>query len=63
MNRFLVNVIFGGYGIILIVGGKFMEIFGIYTEINFDNVIDMIREVNSIIIILGKKLKKVNNRL
>lgn len=53
MNRFLINVILGGYGIKFIGIGKFMEIIGIYIEIDVLLVVEMIIEVRNIIIILG----------
>lgn len=53
MNRSLPNVILGGYGTTATGSGKPMEIVGTHTEVNVDQVIEMIREANSIIITPG----------
>ncbi|XP_047678067.1 NAD(P) transhydrogenase, mitochondrial-like [Tachysurus fulvidraco] len=53
MNRSLPNVILGGYGTTSMAGGKPMEIVGTHTEVNLDQVVEMIREANTIIITPG----------
>ncbi|XP_078283624.1 nicotinamide nucleotide transhydrogenase 2 [Rhinoraja longicauda] len=53
MNRSLPNVILGGYGTTSTGGGKPKEIVGTHTEVNVDQVIEMIREADSIIITPG----------
>ncbi|GAA6083689.1 NAD(P) transhydrogenase, mitochondrial-like, partial [Tachysurus ichikawai] len=53
MNRSLPNVILGGYGTTSMAGGKPMEIIGTHTEVNLDQVVEMIREANTIIITPG----------
>ncbi|KAF4071762.1 hypothetical protein AMELA_G00266520 [Ameiurus melas] len=53
MNRSLPNVILGGYGTTSMAGGKPMEIVGTHTEVNLDQVAEMIREANTIIITPG----------
>lgn len=53
MNRSLPNVILGGYGTSSTGSGKPMEITGTHTEINVDNVIELIRNSKNIIITPG----------
>lgn len=60
MNRSLPNVILGGYGTSSTKGGKPMEIIGTHTEVNVDNVVDMIGNARNIIITPGNIRKKLN---
>lgn len=53
MNRSLPNVILGGYGTSSTQGGKPMEITGTHTEVNVDNVVEMIENAKNIIITPG----------
>lgn len=53
MNRSLPNVILGGYGTSSTGGGKPKEITGTHTEVNVDNVTEMIRNAKNIIITPG----------
>jgi len=53
MNRSLPNVILGGYGTSSTKGGKPMEITGTHTEVNVDNVVEMISDAKNIIITPG----------
>lgn len=53
MNRSLPNVILGGYGTSSTGGGKPMEITGTHTEVNIDNVAEMISNAKNIIITPG----------
>lgn len=53
MNRSLPNVILGGYGTSSTGSGKPMEITGTHTEMNVDNVIELIRNSKNIIITPG----------
>lgn len=53
MNRSLVNVILGGYGTSSTQTGKPMEITGTHTEVNVENVVDMIVNAKDIIITPG----------
>jgi len=54
MNRSLPNVILGGYGTSSTGGGKPMEIVGTHTEVEVDNVAEMIKNAKNIIITPGK---------
>jgi NAD(P) transhydrogenase len=53
MNRSLPNVILGGYGTSSTQGGKPMEITGTHTEVNVDNVAELISNAKNIIITPG----------
>lgn len=53
MNRSLPNVILGGYGTTSTAGGKPQEIVGTHTEVNVDNVVEMIGNAKNIIITPG----------
>ncbi|RZF32247.1 hypothetical protein LSTR_LSTR009476 [Laodelphax striatellus] len=53
MNRSLPNVILGGYGTSSTGSGKPMEITGTHTEVNVDNVVEMISNAKNIIITPG----------
>ncbi|KAL0274407.1 UNVERIFIED_CONTAM: hypothetical protein PYX00_006836 [Menopon gallinae] len=53
MNRSLLNVILGGYGTSSTKGGKAKEITGTHTELNVENVVDMIANAKTIIITPG----------
>ncbi|KAI4466457.1 nad(p) transhydrogenase [Holotrichia oblita] len=53
MNRSLPNVILGGYGTSSTGTGKPMEITGTHTEVNVDNVVEMINNARNIIIVPG----------
>ncbi|KAK6623224.1 hypothetical protein RUM43_009076 [Polyplax serrata] len=53
MNRSLMNVILGGFGTSSTQGGKPMEITGTHTEVNVDNVVEMIGNAKNIIITPG----------
>lgn len=53
MNRSLPNVILGGYGTSSTGTGKPMEITGTHTEVNVDNVTEMINNARNIIIVPG----------
>ncbi|XP_067888846.1 NAD(P) transhydrogenase, mitochondrial-like [Heterodontus francisci] len=53
MNRSLVNVIVGSYGTSSTGIGKPMEITGTHTETNVDQMVEMIKEANDIIITPG----------
>lgn len=54
MNRSLVNVILGGFGTSS-VKGKAKEITGKHTEVDLENVVDLIDDAKSIIITPGNK--------
>lgn len=54
MNRSLINVILGGFGTSSAKGGKPMEITGTHTEVNVDNVVEMIGNAKSIVITPGR---------
>lgn len=56
MNRSLPSVILGGYGTSSTGGGKPMEITGEHTEVNVDNVAEMIQSAKNIIITPGRPL-------
>lgn len=53
MNRSLPNVILGGYGTSSYAGGKAMEITGTHTEVNADQVVEMMADAESIMIVPG----------
>lgn len=53
MNRSLVNVILGGYGTTSTGSGKPQAITGTHTEVNVDNVVELIRNAKNIIITPG----------
>ena len=53
MNRSLFNVILGGFGTSSTKGGKPMEVTGTHTEVNVDNVVEMIGNAKNIIITPG----------
>lgn len=53
MNRSLPNVILGGYGTTSTARGKPQEISGAHTEVNVDNVAEMIQMAKNIIITPG----------